>query len=312
MATALGGTLILESVRKRYGDLAALRGIDLRINSGELVALLGRNGAGKSTLISIIAGLTQADAGTVTLAGQRITTRLSATKRLIGIAPQETSVYPTLTVGQNLRCFGELAGLRRQELASRAKEVAIALAIWDLRHRRARDLSAGEKRRLHTAMAFMHRPRLLLLDEPTMAADAQSRDHLVALVGRLVEDGSTVLYSTHHFEEVAKLDSSAVILERGRIVAQGSVTSLVAAHGEATIEMRFDGTAPHLANSDAATRGDRVSVASGSEPESDLAAVIAELGSSVRRLRSIELVRPSLESVFLKLTDGGSTDASPV
>jgi ABC-2 type transport system ATP-binding protein len=312
MATTRSGPLIIEGVWKKYGDVAALTGIDLRIDRGELVALLGRNGAGKSTLISIIAGLTRVDAGTVTLAGQRITTRQSATKRLIGVAPQNTSVYPTLTVRQNLRCFGELSGLRRQELSSRMKEVASALAIWDLRDRRARDLSVGEQRRLHTAMAFVHRPRLLLLDEPTMAADAQSREHLIVMIRRLVEDGSAVFYSTHHFEEVVRLGASAVILERGAIVAQGSVTSLVAEHSEATIEMRFDGLAPRLTDRAAKTRGDRVSLTSGAEPESDLAAVIADLGGSARRLRSIELVRPSLESVFLKLTDGGSTDASSI
>jgi len=312
MNTAHTDLFVLEGVQKNYGDLQALRGVDLRINSGDLVALLGRNGAGKSTLISIAAGILRADAGTVTLAGQPITTRQATVKHLIGIAPQNTSVYPTLTVRQNLRYFGELAGLRRVEMRRRIEEVGTVLALWDLRDRPARNLSAGEQRRLHTAMAFMHRPRLLLLDEPTMAADAQSREQLVAVVRRLAEDGSAVCYSTHNFEEVVRLGASVAILESGTLIAQGSVASLISEHGESAVDMHFDGPAPRLIERMATTQGKRVRVASNAEPAEELASILAELGQSAQRLKSIELVGPSLESVFLKLTDSGPTNATPI
>jgi ABC-2 type transport system ATP-binding protein len=169
-----GQVLHIAGLRKSYGAEQALRGVDLDVGQGEIVALLGPNGAGKTTLVSIVAGLRRADAGVVEVAGIDALRRSKEVRRLLGIAPQDTGIYPVVSVRQNLMLFGELSGLRRREVRGRVDEVAEALAITDLLDRQAGTLSGGQKRRLHTAIAFMHRPRLLLLDEATTGADVQT------------------------------------------------------------------------------------------------------------------------------------------
>ncbi len=194
--------LHIAGLHKSYGAEPALRGVDLDVGEGEIVALLGPNGAGKTTLVSIVAGLRTADSGVVEVAGIDALRRSKEVRRLLGIAPQETGIYPVVSVRQNLTLFGELNGLRRRDCRQRADEVAEALALTDLLDRPAGRLSGGQKRRVHTAIAFMHRPRLLLLDEATTGADVETRAHILALVRRLSEEGCSVLYSTHYLAEV--------------------------------------------------------------------------------------------------------------
>jgi ABC-2 type transport system ATP-binding protein len=295
--------LVLDGLRKCYGPVEALRGVDLEIARGEIVALLGRNGAGKTTLISIVAGLLAPDAGKVWLDGMCVRTQAHLTRRLVGLAPQETGVYPTLSVGQNLRYFGEIAGLRRSALTRRSEEVACALELAELLGTPARELSGGERRRLHTAIALIHRPQLLLLDEPTMGADAQTRKQVVEVVRSLAKEGSAVCYSTHYLGEVDDLGASVAVLDGGRFVAHGSVSSLIARHGESMVELCFDGPAPSLDCRQARVVGDNLQIVSDRQPAAELVAILAELGSAARRLKSVQLIQPSLESVFLKLTD---------
>ncbi|HYU86306.1 MAG TPA: ABC transporter ATP-binding protein, partial [Kribbellaceae bacterium] len=190
--------LHIRGLCKAYGDLKALQGIDLDVRAGEIVALLGPNGAGKTTLVSIVAGLRKADSGTVEVDGLDALRRSAEVRRRVGLAPQDLGVYPVVSVRQNLRLFGELAGVRRTDLKARVDEVAEALAITDLLDRKGGELSGGQKRRVHTAIALLHRPRLLLLDEATTGADVETRGHILELVKELAADGSAVLYSTHY------------------------------------------------------------------------------------------------------------------
>ena len=292
--------LDVQGLTKSYGDLTALRGVDLHVAEGEIVGLLGPNGAGKTTLVSIVAGLRRADSGTVRVAGEDPTK--PATRRQIGLAPQELGIYVSLTVRENLALFADMAGLRGRARGARIDEVASLLSLQQLLDRPCQFLSGGEKRRVHTAMALVHRPRLLLLDEPTTGVDVSTRSDLLAAVRGLAEDGAAVCYSTHYLPEVEGLGASVAIIDRGRMVARGPLAELVAQHGNAAIELRFDGAAPVAPSGwTGATEGSVLRLHTES-PASDAAAVFGALGADAARLQGVELVRPSLESVFLSLT----------
>jgi ABC-2 type transport system ATP-binding protein len=294
-----------HGLRKSYGTRTALAGVDLEIAAGEIVGLLGPNGAGKTTLVSILAGLIRPDSGTVIIDSIDALEHPHQARRLLGLAPQETGLYPTLTCRQNLRYFAELAGLRGRQLRSAVDGVAGALQLVDLLDRRAQYLSGGERRRLHTALALVNRPPLVLLDEPTTGADVRTRAQLLELVKELATAGSAVLYSTHYLTEIEQLTASVVILDHGRVIAHGSVPQLVAAHAANIVELTFEGPAPpHLASARGAlveTEGSVLRVHT-HEPGKVAAAILEDIGEHSAELRSLEVVQPSLETVYLELT----------
>jgi len=213
-------TLTVEDLRKSFGSTTALAGVDLEVAAGEVVALIGQNGAGKTTLISIVAALLRPDSGRVRIDGIDPGAQPRRARRRLGLAPQETGLYPVLSARENLRFLGSLAGLGKAELEQRVEEVAAAFALTSLLDRQAQILSGGQRKRLHVAMALMHRPSLLLLDEPTAGVDVEARVQLLATVRGLAAEGSAVLYSTHYLAEVGDLDASVAVLDGGRIVAR--------------------------------------------------------------------------------------------
>jgi ABC-2 type transport system ATP-binding protein len=218
--------LRLRGVWKSYGVTAALRDVDLTLSEGEVLAVVGANGAGKSTLVSIAAGLLRPDAGQVWVLGAA-----AGRRRLeVGFVPQALGIYPSVRVRDNLALFGELAGLRGHGLARRSAEVAEVMGLTGLLGRRAGSLSGGEQRRLHVALALVHRPRLLLLDEPSTSLDVDSTLALLELVGNLAADGASVCYATNQLAEVEALGRSVAILDGGRVVAHGSLASILQAH----------------------------------------------------------------------------------
>jgi ABC-2 type transport system ATP-binding protein len=294
--------LHVEGVEKSYGTVHALRGIDLDVAAGEIIGLVGPNGAGKTSLVSIVAGLRRPDRGRVVVDGIDVARHPDAVGPHLGLAPQELAVYPTLSVFQNVQLFGELAGLRGRDLRTRIAETAEALGLTELMKRRADSLSGGQKRRLHTAMALVHRPPLLLLDEPTTGADVESRNALLALVGRLAAEGAAVCYSTHYLPEVESLGASVVIIDHGQVIARGSIADLVATHASAAVELVFEGPPPEVPHA-VAVDGDpsRIRIAT-ADPAVTAAKVLGGLNSHAERLRAVELTRPGLESVYLALT----------
>jgi ABC-2 type transport system ATP-binding protein len=296
-------TLAVQGLRKAYGPVTALGGVSLAVGQGEILGLLGKNGAGKTTLISVVAGLLRPDAGTVHVSGIDVAREPATARRLVGVAPQNTGVYEVLTVRENLAFFGELSGLRGRELASRIDDLADALLLRPLLSRTAARLSGGEKRRLHTALALMGRPHLLLLDEPTVGADIETRAALLDVVRALAHAGAAVVYTTHYLPEVEALHASVAMLVEGRVIATGSIDTLVAEHGVAVAELRSDGDAPDIALEGATVvhDGDVLRI-SAHDPAAAVAAVLARLGSETARLRAVDLLRPSLDSVFLALT----------
>lgn len=307
-----GAVLDVDGVRKAYGATVALDGVDLVVEPGVILGLLGPNGAGKTSLVSIVAGLRRPDAGAVHVGGVDVVRRPQRAQQLIGLAPQETGVYLPLTVRDNLRFFAGLTGLRGRAQQDRIEELGAALGLDELFDRRASELSGGERRRLHTAIALVHRPLLVLLDEPTTGADVRTRTEILRLVRSLAEDGSAVVYSTHYLQEIEELDAYVAFIDRGRIVARGALHELIRRHGATALELTFEGPVPEAAHVDGAVvDGSTVRIES-SDPARTAADLLTRLGSGSAGLRAIEVVRPSLESVFLTLTGRRYDDATLV
>jgi ABC-type multidrug transport system ATPase subunit len=299
--------LCASRLTKSYGAVKALRGADLTVAAGEIVGLLGPNGAGKTTLISVIAGLLRPDDGSVHIDGQDALRGPRQVRGLVGLAPQELGICQAVTVRENLLFFGELSGVRRRTLDRRIDEVSEALGLTALLPRRAGTLSIGQQRRLHTAAALLHRPPLLLLDEPTVGADIHARLAILDVVRRLAQDGCAVCYSTHYLPEVEELQASVAILESGVVIAHGEVRDLVSAEECCTVEMTFDGPAPmtwpaRVTADEVTTRGSMLRIRTRGEPGQAIAAVLADGGTESARLRGVDVIRPSLESVYLRLT----------
>lgn len=301
--------LAVRAVGKRYGATTALEGVDLTIAEGEVVGLLGANGAGKTTLMSLVAGLLRPDAGTIDVCGVAVVRDPRRARRALGLAPQELGVYPPLTVRQNLRFFAELAGLPGRKARLRAEEVAVPLGLTALLDRRVSRLSGGEQRRVHTAMALLHRPRLLLLDEPTAGVDLETRTRLIAYVRELAAAGTAVCYSTHYLPEVEALDASVAVLEHGRMMARGTVRELVRGHGDSVVELTFPGSPPPLRLPWPVTFEDGVLRVHVEQPHLAAPEVLAALGESARHLVTLRVVQPSLESAFPRLTGRRSPDS---
>jgi ABC-2 type transport system ATP-binding protein len=296
-----GPLLEVAGVTKRYGHAVALDCVDLSIDPGEIVALLGVNGAGKTTLVSVISGLRRPDAGSLRVAGVDVVAHPRQARGQLGVAPQDLGIYPWLTVVDNLRYFGELVGLRKHDLAVAIDDVAEGIGLTALLGRRARSLSGGEKRRLHTAIALLHRPPLLLLDEPTVAADIVTRRNLIELVRRRASEGAGVCYSTHYLDEVEPLGATVALIDDGRILARASVPELLAEHDESVVELRFDGAAPELRYPGLVADGQTARVST-RDADTVVPEVMGLLGDAARRLTGLEVRRPSLETVFLAIT----------
>jgi ABC-2 type transport system ATP-binding protein len=219
--------LQLHSVTKRYGALTALDGVSLEIARGEFFGLLGPNGAGKSTLMSLVAGLRAPDGGTLTLDGQPLTATNTAARLAIGLVPQHLALYPELTAVQNLRIFGELYGLSGAALTGRIDDALAAVQLSDRRRDAVKTFSGGMQRRLNLVAALLHRPKLLLCDEPTVGVDPQSRNAIFEYLERLNREGLTIVYSTHYMEEATRLCSRIGIIDHGKLPALGTLDELL-------------------------------------------------------------------------------------
>jgi ABC-2 type transport system ATP-binding protein len=274
--------LIARGLHKRYGNVVALDGFDLHVEAGEIVGLVGHNGAGKSTFIEIVTGLTRPDAGRVEVAGIDVADRSRRVRELIGLAPQEMSLYLPLTVRENVRLFGGLAGLRGRALRSAISETSAALGLTEVLDRPVGLLSGGQRRRAQAATALVHRPRLLLLDEPTVGADPGTRQALLAMVRECAAAGTAVCYTTHYLPELADLAASIAVVSRGRVIARGSQQQLLAGiPGELRVVL---------------TSG-QSRVVRAADPSRALADLLAQ----GHRLQSADIRRPSLDDLYHEL-----------
>ncbi len=223
-------TLRLEGVRKRYGALVAVDGLDLEARPGEILGLLGPNGAGKTTTVSLATGLLEPDEGRVTIEGAGSPSLPSARRRL-GVAPQALAVYDSLTGRENVRFFGALFGLSGRALAERVEWALDFVGLVERAGDRVAGYSGGMKRRLNLAAAVVHDPEIVLLDEPTVGVDPQSRNLVFENVLALRARGRAIVYTTHYMEEAERLCDRVAIVDHGRLLAQGAVPELLAAHG---------------------------------------------------------------------------------
>jgi ABC-2 type transport system ATP-binding protein len=305
-----GNVLEVEGLRKRFGDLEAVRGVGFAIAPGETYGLLGPNGAGKTTTISMIAGLLERDAGAVHVAGHEITTRTVAAKAAIGLVPQELALYPALSGRENLRFFGRLYGLEGDALRTRVDEVLDVVGLADRAGDPAKEYSGGMQRRLNIGIGLLHAPSLLILDEPTVGVDPQSRNAILESVERLSDEGMAVLYTTHYMEEAERLCDRVGIIDEGEIKAEGTRRELVSLVGERD-RVLLGGTGALDASAEAALALDGVEAASVADGTIDvvaadastiLPALLATVASSGGHVSSVELREPDLESVFLHLT----------
>lgn len=215
--------LSARGLEKRYGEVTALDGFDLEIREGEIVGLVGANGAGKSTFVEIVAGLVRPDHGQVRVGG--LPTRSRSARALIGVAPQDLGLYLSLTVRENIRLF---AGLHDRVPGEVVDELVEALRLTGVVDRQVGYLSGGQRRRTQAATALVHRPRLLLLDEPTAGADPTTRTALLELVREYAARGTAVCYTTHYLPELVELDATIAVVSAGRVIARGDQRSLLA------------------------------------------------------------------------------------
>jgi ABC-2 type transport system ATP-binding protein len=266
-------------------------------------------------------GITTVDSGRLLLDGVDLAGPGGRTARQrIGYAPQEEALYAVLSGRDNLTVFGQLHGLRGRELSSRIDEVADALLIGDLLDRPCRELSGGQRRRLHNAIALVGHPDVVLLDEPTAGVDPETRTAILDVVRTLARrDGTAVCYATHYLPEIESLDAHVVILDRGRVVGEGSIAELLRAYAVSWVDVRFEGDAPdvHVPGGMVRRDGARMRIELG-RPQQSVAAILELLGEHRHRVRGIDVIDADLESVFLTLTgrsflaaQGGDPDGTP-
>jgi ABC-2 type transport system ATP-binding protein len=299
-----------KDLRKRFKERLAVDGVGFEIAPGETYGLLGPNGAGKTTTISMICGLLRRDGGEVTVAGASLDRAPGQVKAAIGYVPQDVALYPDLSGLENLRFWGRMYGLAGRDLAERVEATLEVVGLTERAGDKVADYSGGMQRRLNIAAGMLHRPRLLVLDEPTAGVDPQSRNAILGNVEALGGQGIGVLYTTHYMEEAERLCDRVGIIDQGRLIAEGTRRELVARVGErGRIELTATGDLAGLTAAAARVDGvDEASVVAGG-----VHLVAREAGPLLPRLleaaehagaevTSVELVEPDLEAVFLHLT----------
>jgi ABC-2 type transport system ATP-binding protein len=308
----MAGESVLEcrGLRRRFGELVAVDGVGFHIGPGETYGLLGPNGAGKTTSISMIAGLLERDAGEVLVAGEPMTTRSVRAKNAIGYVPQDLAIYPDLTGRENLMFFARLYSMPTPEAKRRTDEVLALTGLADRAGDQTKQYSGGMKRRLNIGIGLLHRPKLLILDEPTVGVDPQSRNAILESVEGLSGAGMAVLYTTHYMEEAERLCDRIGIIDHGKLIAEGTPADLVGMVGEGDqVRLSVSGDLEKAAGALAARSWVRQAKAlDGSidlvveNASSELPAILTDVAAAGAIVRSVEVAEPDLEAVFLHLT----------
>lgn len=306
----MGNILSVVHLAKSYGDLKAVDGVTFFIEEGQIFGLLGPNGAGKTTTINIISQILKADSGRVEIAGMDLHRQSAAVKQVVGIVPQDIAIYPSLNARENLEFFGGLYGLAGKELSARIDEALELTGLQDAAKRKAQTYSGGMKRRLNIAAGLLNRPKLLVLDEPAVGVDPQSRNHILDSIRKLNrEHGISVLYTSHYMEEVQQLCDRAAIIDKGRIIADNSIADLISRYGVGliliTLDREVDGISAILEGIVPADRvrsdGPRLTI-NDAHPQKLLPAVLQKLTDAGFHAVEISINSANLETVFLNLT----------
>jgi ABC-2 type transport system ATP-binding protein len=304
----------MKDVVKRYNNFTALDRLNLELRPGETLGLLGPNGAGKTTTIKILTGLTAATSGEVLLFGKAQggangATGIEAKKRM-GLVPQDIALYETLSARDNLEYFGKLYGVHGAELKKRVDNALDVLGLADVQKKAPKKFSGGMKRRLNIGCAIIHRPELLILDEPTVGVDPQSRNHILDFISEIARQGTTVIYTSHYMEEVERVCSRVCIMDAGKAVAEGSVDEIARkAVFEEITTLEVGEPAPSLSENikkiegvsrcESDKRGRVFTVTSAADSQ-NLARILEVATPYV--LLSVTAKKPTLEDAFLALT----------
>jgi ABC-2 type transport system ATP-binding protein len=300
----------VEQLHKSYGALIAVDGVSFTARPGEIFGLLGPNGAGKTTTIGCISGLLQPTSGHVRVMGHDVVRDGIAARQALGVVPQEIAVYEDLSAVENLKYWGGAQGLRNPLLKERIRQVLELTGLEDRSTELVKRFSGGMKRRLNFACGIVHQPQVLLLDEPTVGVDPQSRVRLLELVCAQARAGACVLYTTHYMEEAETLCDRLAIIDRGKVIAAGTLAELRSMLAQRDL-LRLSGVFQPAAARAAVAPIDQIEVVQAEdnllvlslqEASRKLPAIFAALEAAGSEVRGTTLTQPSLESLFIKLT----------
>jgi ABC-2 type transport system ATP-binding protein len=302
--------LQVRNLQKCFDAFTAVRKVDFEVQQGEIFSLLGPNGAGKSTTISMLSCLLEPSGGEAYVMGHSVTKEAQAVKRAIGVVPQDIALYGDLSARENLSFWGKMYGLRGNALAKRVDEVLEIIRLTDRQKDRVDKFSGGMKRRVNIGVALMHKPAVIIMDEPTVGIDPQSRRHILDNIKELNSQGMTVLYTTHYMEEAQELSDHIAIMDQGEIIACGTHTELVRMVGELDrIELTINVDSENVIADWQATAGvHRVSAEDGhltilAEDSNLILPHLFESATQAKvRITSVDIQEPNLEAVFLHLT----------
>lgn len=296
--------LEMDNVVKQYSGKTALDEVSISVQEGCCFGLLGPNGAGKSTMMKIITGIVSADRGNIRVLNLNLQEQISSIRRQIGYVPQEITLYDKLSAVQNLKFFGEMYGLRGTDLKKRIAHVLEQVGLTDRASEAIRTYSGGMKRRINIAAALMHNPKLVILDEPTVGIDPQSRNHIFEMIRELRKSGVTIIYSTHYMEEVEALCDEIAIIDHGKVVTQGSLHNLLEQYAVKAVYVEADSLIqpPEIVGVNQVSREGQGWLLESEDALSTLQVISKTLSDSGAQVRALELMKPSLDSVFLKLT----------
>ena len=300
----------VQSLYKSFGDLQAVQGASFSAEEGEVLSLLGPNGAGKSTTISMLSGLLEPTQGEAAIMGHSLRSDAEAAKACLGVVPQEVALYPDLSARENLLFWGKMYGLRGAVLNQRINEVLDVIGLTDRQKDRVGKYSGGMKRRVNIGAALLHKPSVIIMDEPTVGIDPQSRRHILDNVKELNRQGMTVLYTTHYMEEAAELSNHIAIMDQGKVIAYGTHAELIKLVGElTTIVLSLNVEGGQIVESWKQVEG--VSHAKSEDGKvtvlvNDSNIVLPRLFEAANaagvRIIGIDIQEPNLEAVFMHLT----------
>jgi ABC-2 type transport system ATP-binding protein len=300
----------VNHLRKTFGDFTAVSDVSFDAAQGEVLSLLGPNGAGKSTTISMISGLLEPTSGEAAIMGHSVKADPLSARAALGVVPQDIALYPDLSARENLDFWGKMYGLRGAALKARVQEVLDIIGLTDRQKDKVGTFSGGMKRRVNIGVALLHKPAVVIMDEPTVGIDPQSRRHILDNVKLLNSQGMTVLYTTHYMEEAEELSHRIAIVDKGQVVANGTYRELIQLVGEETridlsVNLDADSIVPAWRQVDGVSQVDRTNgkiTALVNDSNRVLPALFDASSRLGARITSVEIKEPNLEAVFLHLT----------